>query len=103
KGRLRMARGLSGKMLAAAKADLKPYFLFIGALRRGAEQDRRKKLALPGLGDGELRQQVVDQRLLALRERLACRAAVEAVLLLGLLLRVAHGALVVTSGRRCNR
>ena len=97
-GRLGMAGSLSGEMLPAAKADLEP-----DALRRGAEEDSREQLALPGFGDGELRQQVVDQRLLTLRQRLACRAAIEAVLLLGLLLRVAHGALVVTSGRRCNR
>ena len=70
---LRIAGGLAGEVFAAAEADLEPDFACAG---KEAERGER---ALPGFRNGDARQEIVDEALLALRQRLAGGAALEAV------------------------
>jgi hypothetical protein len=76
-----MARGLTREMFSTTEADLKPDTAIGGAEQRCGEQ-----LALAGFRDTDPRQKIINQTLLALRQRLAGGAAIEAVTLLGLLL-----------------
>ena len=55
-----MARGLARKMLAAAKADFEP-----DTACGGAEEYSGKEFALPGFGNGDAREEIIDEALLA--------------------------------------
>ena len=64
-------RGLTGEMLARAEADLE-----LQRADRVAEQ--RRRIERPGLGHATARQQLLDQRGLALAQLVALATAVEA-------------------------
>ena len=71
-----MTRRLPGQMLAAAETDLEPDLAF------AIEQRRRPQLARRSRRDAQRWQQIVDQPLLPLRQRLSRRAAIKPVFML---------------------